>query len=320
MTITAEQKEFKQGKIGASQSASCLNRNRFGSAAQEFNRIKGVMPAFVDTTATRVGEAMEPTILNEYNVTNGYNAEPYPETLIHPDEPRIIAHCDGKDHKRDVLVEIKNVGPRMKEDWKEDAPEYVKIQACHQSMLDQTPRVDIVAYFGGNDLRVYEQDFKESDWGSLYDGLKDFLGYVDRNECPPLTKADLPFLKYFFKDEGTTVQATPIIENYAKNLHKDKVRVKPDKDIEAHIKEAEFEIQKFMGTNSTLVGRDGDVLFTWKTPKSRGSTDWKAIAEYLWNFKEEPWYGYTWEGAIQHFTYPKEGSRRFLCKLKSQEN
>ncbi len=318
MTITAEQKEFKKGKIGASQSASCLNRNRFGSAAQEFNRIKGVMPAFVDTTATRVGEAMEPTILNEYNVTNGYNAEPYPETLIHPEEPRIIAHCDGKDHKRDVLVEIKNVGPRMKEDWKEDAPESVKIQACHQSMLDQTPRVDIVAYFGGNDLRVYEHEFEESDWGSLYDGLKDFLGYVDRNECPPLTKADLPFLKYFFKDEGTSVQATPLVENYARNLHKDKIRAKPDRDIEAHIKEAEFEIQKFMGTNSTLVGREGDVLFTWKTPKSKGATDRKSIAEYLWNFREKPWLGYAWEDAIQHFTYPKEGSRRFLCKLKQE--
>ena len=33
--------------------------------------------------------------------------------------------------------------------------------------------------------------------GSLYDGLKDFLDYVDRDECPPVTKADLPFLKYF---------------------------------------------------------------------------------------------------------------------------
>ena len=319
MTITAEQKEFKKGKIGASQSAACLGFSSLGSPSQEYMRMQGNMPAFVDTTATRVGEAMEPTILNEYNVTNRYNAEPYPETLIHPEEPRIIAHCDGKDHKRDVLVEIKNVGPRMKEDWKEDAPESVKIQACHQSMLDQTPRVDIVAYFGGNDLRVYEQEFEESDWGSLYDGLKDFLGYVDRNECPPLTKADLPFLKYFFKDEGTTVQATPLVENYARNLHQDKIRTKPDKDIEAHMKEAEFEIQKFMGTNSTLVGREGDVLFTWKTPKSKGSTDWKAIAEYLWNFREKPWHGCTWEGAINQFTYPREGSRRFLCKLKQEK-
>ena len=109
-------------------------------------------------------------------------------------------------------------------------------------MLDQTPRVDIVAYFGGNDLRVYKQEFTESDWASLYDGLKDFLDYVDRDECPPVTKADLPFLKYFYDDKGTTVQATPVIENYARNLHRDKIRIKPQEDITSHIEEAEFEI------------------------------------------------------------------------------
>ena len=318
MTITAEQKKFKKGKVGASQSASCLNRNRFGSAAQEYMRMQGNMPDIVDTTAIRVGSAMEPTILHEYNVLNGYNAVPYPETLVHSDEPRIIAHCDGKDHKRNVLVEIKNVGPRMKDEWKDDAPEYVKIQACHQSMLDQTPRVDIVAYFGGNDMRIYKQEFTEADWGSLYDGLKDFLDYVDRDECPPVTKADLPFLKYFYDDSGTTVQATPIIENYARNLHRDKIRIKPQEDVTAHIEEAEFEIQKFMGTNSTLVSREDDILYTWKAGKDKATTDWKAIAEYLWNFKEKPWHGYTWDEAVSHFSDIKKGSRRFLCKLKKE--
>ena len=145
MTITPEQLAFKKGKIGGSQSASCLGYNKFSTPAQECHRMWCNMPAFVDTTATRVGSAMEPTILHEYNVLNGYNAVPYEDTLVHTDEPRIIAHCDAKDHKRNVLIEIKNVGPRMKDHWKAGAPDYVRIQACHQSMLDETPDVDIVA-------------------------------------------------------------------------------------------------------------------------------------------------------------------------------
>ena len=317
MTISAEQLAFKKGKIGGSQSASCLGYNKFSSPAQEFHRMTGDMPQIEETTAMRVGSAMEPTILNEYNVLNGYNAVPYEETLVHADEPRIIAHCDAKDHKRNVLIEIKNVGPRMKENWQDGAPPYVRIQACHQSMLDQTPDVDIVAYFGGNDVRVFPQTFTEENWASLYDALKDFLGHVDRNECPTVEKADLPFLKYFYKDNGSSIEANDAILDYAQSLFKDKTSLKPDKDLEGHIQEAEFEIQKYMGNNSTLTNKNGDVLFTWKEGKAKKVVDWEELSKYVYNcYLSEVPDAIKWNKIFDKFLSEKKSSRRFLCKLK----
>jgi predicted phage-related endonuclease len=317
MTISAEQLAFKKGKIGASQSASCLGYNKFSTPAQEFHRMQGNMPTFVETTAVRVGSAMEPTILNEYNILNDYDAVPYEETLVHADEPRIIAHCDAKDHKRNVLVEIKNVGPRMKDNWKDGAPDYVKIQACHQSMLDQTPDVDIVAYFGGNDVRVFPQVFTEENWASLYDNLKDFLGYVDRNECPPLDKADLPFLKHFYRDAGTSIEADERIYNYAKSLFEDKASLKPDKDLEGHIKEAEFEIQKYMGNNSTLLDQEGNTLYTWKEGKAKRVVDWEEFTKHVYQcYLSEVPNAISWNDMFDKFVSEKKSSRRFLCKLK----
>ena len=317
MTISAEQLAFKKGKIGGSQSASCLGYSKYSTPAQEFHRMNGDMPAFVDTTATRVGSAMEPTILHEYNILNDYDAVPYEDTLVHPDEPRIIAHCDAKDHKRNVLVEIKNVGPRMKDNWKDGAPDYVRIQACHQSMLDQTPDVDIVAYFGGNDVRVFPQTFTEENWANLYDNLKDFLDYVDREECPPVGKADLPFLKHFYQDKGTSIKANDAIFNYAKSLHRDKASLKPDKDLEGHIQEAEFEIQKYMGNHSTLLDREGNVLYTWKEGKPKRVVDWEEFTKHVYQcYLSEVPNAISWNDMFDKFVSEKKSSRRFLCKLK----
>ena len=311
--ITEEQRLFRRGKIGASSAGACLGHSPYSTPAQEFEIINGNLDGPKETTAMRVGSHMEAQILHEYNLL-GFNAVPYEETIVHPDEPRLICHCDGKDHDRDVLVEIKNVGPNAKSSWALGPPPHVKIQACMQSMLDQTPRVDIVGYFGGNDLRIYDETYTDADWGQLYDALIDFLGYVDRGERPPLGKADLPLLDKMFQDDGRSVQATPAIESYARNLHKHKSRLKATKDQMGHMEEAEFEIKRFLGANSTLVSREGEVLYTWKAGKAKKVVDWEAVARNV--FENGNFHNKEIKKYVDAHTTTKEASRRFLCKLK----
>ncbi len=116
-----------------------------------------------------------------------------------------------------------------------------------------------------------------------------------------------------FHDDGRSVQATPAIESYARNLHKHKSRLKATKDQMGHIEEAEFEIKKFLGANSTLVSREGEVLYTWKAGKEKKIVDWEGMAQQNLkpkiNDKER-------DHLLDIYTTTKEASRRFLCKLK----
>ena len=319
MTITPEQLKFRKGKIGASDYANALGRGYYKSPAYLYHQLTSDGEGYQteETLAMRVGTHMESLILREYNKQTGYEAVPYGDTLVHPDEGRLICHCDGKEIGRDILVEIKNVGPRMKSAWEDGPPEYVVIQACGQSMLDGCARVDIVAYFGGNDLKVFEFTFSQSDWATLYDGLCNFLGYVDRKEEPPVSTTDLPFLKEYYHDEGTSIQAPFQVKNACEFLAEIK---KADKVLKLELKQgteaAEFLIQAFMKENSILLDDDGEVLYTWKSSKPKEVVDYEAVCAMMCNmYGSKKYHEY-----VAIHTTTKPGSRRFLNKVKMEED
>jgi predicted phage-related endonuclease len=326
MTITAEQKQFRHGKIGASDFATAIGLNPYNSAAWLYHKLRGEVSWDGETIATRAGTVMEPLIAEAYTEKTGRSCEEYGDTLIHPTEPRIICHCDYKTTglDEDRLVEIKNVGPRMHGSWDDGPPDYVRVQACGQSMLDQTPGVDIAAYFGGNDVRVYELYFSPSDWEFLDNKLQEFLAYVDREEEPPLTKADLPFLSKYYVDNNTTAIATKDVEIAARRLREIKKNVKADdKEAADLIDGYTMQVQEFMKESSILLDNDGKPMYTWKATKPSSKIDWESVAnetkEYLYS---EPVAMFTdqvdawFAGIVKKHTKTTPGSRKFICKIK----
>lgn len=313
MTITADQIKFRQGKIGASSMGQAIGRG-YGTRtrAELYHQMKGHLPPVVETMAMRVGNFMENFILDEYNRQTGRNAVPYPDTLVHPEEPRIICHCDGitMDHSR--LIEIKNVGHRMHKAWGNGVPEYYWIQGCGQSMLSGIKKVDFAAYFGGNELSVYEVEYTDEDHSALYDGLKDFLGYLDRDEEPPHTIADLPNLDKYYKVTDAALYAGRDIMDDVVCLSQMKQDIKITPDAKRIMDSCEFRIKEYMKDSSILVGDDGDALFTWKQSKDKEVVDWEGVAASLME-RHPP---EEWNVAIKANTTVKPGNRTFLCKIK----
>jgi predicted phage-related endonuclease len=315
MTITAEQIKFRKGKIGASQFGQAIGHG-YGSRtrAELFHQMKGHMPPIVETTAMRVGNFMEPFILEEYTLKTGRAAEEYPDTQVHPDEPRIICHCDGITSDKTRLIEIKNVGPRMASAWEHGVPEYYWVQGCGQSMLTGIKKVDFAAYFGGNDVRVFEVEYTDEDHAALYDGLKDFLRYMDNNEEPPHVVADLPNLDKYYESSEESIVADDLTMANAMDF----ARYKNGKKIDPLEKEVmdgvEFQIKEYMGDKSTLVSEDGEVIWTWKQGKDKTVTDWKGVAAKLaeqYNVDSLELYA-----IVYGETTTKKGNRTFLCKIK----
>ena len=98
MTISAEQEDFRKGKLGASDVASALGHNPYKSKAQLAGEIWEMVPPFQGTLATRVGEHMEPLVLHEVNRSCLEGGSPFVnhgETVVHSEIPWLICHPDG---------------------------------------------------------------------------------------------------------------------------------------------------------------------------------------------------------------------------------
>ena len=319
MTITAEQIKFRKGKIGASQFGQAIGHG-YGSRtrAELFHQMKGHMPPIVETTAMRVGNFMEPFILEEYTLKTGRAAEEYPDTQVHPDEPRIICHCDGITSDKTRLIEIKNVGPRMASAWEQGVPEYYWVQGCGQSMLTGIKKVDFAAYFGGNDVRVFEVEYTDEDHAALYDGLKDFLCYIDNDEEPPHVVADLPNLdKYYEVTDNPSCSIrdkTGGLLPHIELFRKIKLDAKLSKERKEQLDESEFYIKEFMGTSQNLIDENGATIFTWKQGKDKSATDWEGVAISLAERYNVDSLEY--DRVVNRETTTKKGNRTFLCKIK----
>ena len=315
MTITAEQIKFRSGKIGASSMGQAIGRG-YGSRtrAELFHQMKGHMPPVVETMAMRVGNYMEDFVLKEYSLLTGRPAEEYPETQVHPDEPRIICHCDGITSDKTRLIEIKNVGHRMMQAWEQGVPEYYWVQGCGQSMLTGIKKVDFAAYFGGNDLKVFEVEYTDEDHAALYDGLKDFLCYMDNDEEPPHVIADLPNLDKYYEVTDESVQDNGVSAKSDELVFlKNKVKVsKEDKD---RMAELEFVIKEHMGGKTSLVNSAGIPIFTWKKGKDKEVVDWDGVYNTIMEDGFGPAVNHLTR-AVEKHTTTKTGNRTFLCKIK----
>ena len=316
MTITPEQLKFRKGKIGASQFGQAIGRG-YGSRtrAELFHQMKGHMPPVVETMAMRVGNYMEDFVLKEYSLLTGRPAEEYPETQVHPDEPRIICHCDGITSDKTRLIEIKNVGHRMMQAWEQGVPEYYWVQGCGQSMLTGIKKVDFAAYFGGNDLKVFEVEYTDEDHAALYDGLKDFLCYMDNDEEPPHVIADLPNLDKYYEVKPDSVVADKATAIQACALAEMKTKAKLTAERKETMSLAEFDIKEYMGEHSTLVNEDGEILFTWKQGKGKKVVDWDGVYNTIMEDGFGPAVNHLTR-AVEKHTTTKTGNRTFLCKIK----
>jgi len=321
MTITAEQIKFRKGKIGASSMAQAVGYGYGGKTrAALFHSMKGNTQPDPESIAMRVGNFMEAFILDEYNRSTDRGGIEYPQTQVHSDEPRLICHCDGITTKTTTprLIEIKNVGPHMKDAWRDGVPKYVHIQACGQSMLTEIERVDVVAYFGGSDLKVYELQFTPLDHAMLYDNLKDFLAYLDKDEEPPHVQADLPMLAAYFGYKDEAIEADDTIIADAVLLAKLKRDSKVCTTDKLATDELEYRIKEYMQDKAYLINKEGVPLFTWKQGKEKTVTDWEAVANHV--FKNGGFHVTEIKAYVAEHTTTKSGSRSFLCKIKGGNN
>ena len=170
--ITEEQKQFKRGKIEASQVAAAIGISPFQTPAELAMELLGRVRPPEENAAMRGGNIMEPAIAQLYMDQEKVQIHLCSETYVHPHFDWLIAHPDyyyndENEIKPICLIEIKNVGARQRFRWADGVPVHVVAQCVLQSLLTGINRVEVVAYFGGNDLEIYPLDITAKQQESL---------------------------------------------------------------------------------------------------------------------------------------------------------
>ena len=309
--ITEEQIKFKKGKIGASQVAAALGLSPFQTEANLAMEILCRIPPTEENEAMRTGSIMEPAIAQLYMDREKVEIYPWKDTCVHPTFDWLIAHPDYfYTDDADIpicLVEIKNVGSRQRFRWEDGVPVYVVAQCVLQSLLTGINRVEVVAYFGGNDLEIYPLKITTKQQESLMTKVSLFwFDWIEKNMIPPVCDRDIELIKTLYPsaDNVEEMTATESVMEDVKNYQEWKVN---RNSIDHTIGTLEAKIRLMMGGSSTLKAPDGTRLFTWKQAKPSAKTDWKSVAQCF-----ESQENYVSE--IDKHTKVKEGSRRFLDK------
>jgi len=345
--ITEQQRLARKGKIGSSDTAAALGVSPWKTRLGLYTELLGLVEPEPKTPEEQkrldAGNRIEKFIAESYTDITGTLLKEVEDDVLHPDYDYLISHPDriACGTIAPKVVEIKNVGPRMWRDWGEDgdpngAPKYVVAQVVQQAlMLDawqskfavkaqKFEQADVIAYFGGDDFRVYPLRVSQEAKDIVLNNLVNFYeSYVRPRFEPPATALDLSTIRKMYPKEITdkTVEAG---EDILPKLDAFKVLKASEKEVKERLDLVKAEIIAEMGDAHYLCDDLGDTLFTYKKDKDtvKSIVEWEKVARHLWLETSEAKAGFTedyFQGIINQHTkdiITRKGARKLLDKRK----
>ena len=309
--ITKEQIEFKRGKLGASQVGAAIGIHPFQTPAGIGMEILGRIPPPEENAFMQIGNIMEPTIAKIYMNQEKIEIFEWQKTCVHPNFEWLIAHPDyyktDEAGKPTCLIEIKNVGARQRFRWENGVPVYVVAQCVLQSLLAGINEVEVVAYFGGNDLEIYPLKITAKQQDALMTKVSLFwFNWISKNMIPPVCDRDIELIKTLYPTADNELELTATA-SVMQDIEEYQGWKENRNELDRTIGTLEAKIRLLMGGASTLKAPDGTRLFTYRQAKPTAKTDWKSVAQCFESQKN-------YVSKIDKHTKVKEGSRRFLDK------
>lgn len=212
----------------------------------------------------------------------------------------------------DTVLEIKWCGIHAAQNFgdenTDDIPAHYLCQVNWQCFITGRPKW-ILYVLGPWGFRKYQGKHNDEFTRRLAFTALKFWGEYIENECPPPLSGHQPDTAYVNAkaplDDGSIIQASDLIDDEAAELGNE---LQTMAELEEIIEGRKNRIKDFMGEASILKTVHGS--FTWKKPKDREATDWKAafleLSERLPASSD-----FTLDSIIEKYTTTKEGSRVF---------
>lgn len=227
-----------------------------------------------DDALSRLGNAIEPYIIGEYELATGLKVQRKPDTLR---RGRMIAHCDGiTEHPDDgpIVVECKWRGHR--DGWgaehSADIPPPIMLQVQQQMGLAGARFAHVPVLFLRPPIVRYAIDFDAALFAMLEEAVDRFWRHVE-SDTPPEVNPDEPHaldvLRALYRGtNGQRIQATRDLEHW-RGVLQESTRIKGEYEKAADV--AKAHLLRAMGEASELEFADG-MLFRRKLVKVKGYT------------------------------------------------
>lgn len=222
MTLTAEQKTLRRGRVTASNVAACLGLDRYKSPRQAWEEIYLGVEQPV-TLPMRAGTALEPVILDLF-------AESMPDEEIvgrqvwRDDDPKhlIAATLDAR-LRKPRAVEAKTAGvvsygkvDEWGEEGTDEIPEQYVVQCTAQMIAAPELELVYVPAIVRGDFRIYQVPRNDALLGMIREGIARFIrDHIETGEPPPADYRDLDAVKVYRSHAGFRAPLPPdLVESY----------------------------------------------------------------------------------------------------------
>lgn len=336
--LTPEQRERRQGGLGASEIPAVVGVDRYRNALDVWLEKVGQAEPFAGNEYTHFGNKLEPVIRQEYADRMGVEVSVPSETYEHPEHEWVLCTPDGivlpvagsrrgdeteEDRRLGWGVECKNRNFFNYRQWgpaTDEVPVEVAAQ-CHWSMfVTGLRRWDAVVLLGGNRLAIYTVRYDQEMATLLYQQARTFwFDHVIAGVAPAIDGSDSAsrYLERKWSLYGSDLkEPTADIVEHAQQLRDVKIE---QKGLDGERSRLENLIKDFIGDQLGILLPDGSRI-TWKRPKASRKTDWETVARALWDtimrdlkVDRSP---ETFETVVDLHTEERQASRRFLTQCK----
>jgi len=251
------------------------------------------------------GNELEDVVAKEYAKRTGLEVKEPKGLIRHPEHSFIACNIDrwveSKDGTKHIL-ECKTANQMKASEWGEQGTDQIPIsylyQVAYYAAICNVEKVDIAVLIGGQEFRMYTYNKDvELEQKLITAACAFWNNYVAKGMAPEASSAG-DVAHQFPKSNGSTIEANESILKEVEVLKEVKAQ---EKILVAEKVALETKIKSCIGNNEALITKDGELLATWKSSKSRQVLDTKQLqVEHL--------------GIYQKYLTERVGSRAFLLK------
>jgi predicted phage-related endonuclease len=269
MSLTPEQVARRKLGIGASEVAAALGLSHWRSPLQLYEqKVNGAVSE--DKIEYRIGHALEPVILDEYESKTGTKLERAPDTLV---AMPMLCHLDAWVPGR-LVVNAKT--SRTKQGWGDpgsaDVPVDYLLQEHAEMMIAGVAVAHIPVLFYGSQFEIYEIPFDAELGEMIKRGVAAFWRRVEARDPPPPTTLAEANLRWRVS-QALKVELGQDAVSACRRLVQIKEQMGALEQEAAHC-EALVKTQMGEAEIATAGGRE---IATWKTAKAAKALDSKRL-------------------------------------------
>ena len=226
---------------------------------------RGITPEFEGNLRTETGTYLEPFIASLFERETGKKVQNCNFSLVNDLYPWAIADVDRMVVGEDAILEIKSTSSLNLKHYKNgDYPARFYVQVMHYLAVTGKSKAYLAVLIGNSDFKIFVIERDEAEIAALMDAEKDFYGFMESGEEPPVIPQDAESVELAHPvSNGTSIELfgqQNIIREYLELKERIAALEKEAYGIAATLKQDMGDAEK---------GTDGEYIVTWANRERR---------------------------------------------------